>query len=327
MPHGQHTQTTKLFWSVEYHWREPAWHLRVQTNLYSSLDLVLALDEQVEKLLSVDDCFTEVSHETDESCIPFVGDFCECRGARGHQDLPNTVFKPFYAIFIDPYKGLCCDLFRIFVLKLPYAILLRKFFLSCPLFRENTNFKATHVEKQVRVVLRVDRDKTVFPLDCGQCSRKPVLDLPENCTAQIHIMLDQAHAAVPWPAFFVVVADDILIVWIWVFCEEALDKISRILFVKLKNYVNLVDIAHVQAYRVAYFSFHVLETHKLIRLIYWTCKLKSPLLSKHTQVKHQSIVLEHKARELEASNKAVRISVTHVLVRYNNVVLCRHVVS
>lgn len=140
-------------------------------------------------------------------------------------------------------------------------------------------------------------------------------------------MLDQTHAAVPWPALFVVVAYDILIVWIWVFSEEALDKVSRILFVKLKNYVNLVDIAHVKAYRVAYFSFHVLETHKLVWLIYWTCKLKSPLLSKHTQVKHQSIVLEHKARELESSNEAIRVGVTHVLVRHNNVVLRRHVVS
>ena len=58
-------------------------------------------------------------------------------------------------------------------------------------------------------------------------------------------MLDQAHAAIPWPALLVVVAYDILIVWVWVFCEESLDKISGILLVKLKNDVNLVNIAHV----------------------------------------------------------------------------------
>ena len=75
------------------------------------------------------------------------------------------------------------------------------------------------------------------------------------------------------------------------------------------------------------FSFHILEAHKLVWLIYWTCQLKRPLFAKHAQVKHQSIVLEHKARKLEASNEAVRVGVTHVLVRHDNVVLCRHVVS
>lgn len=72
MTHGQHAESTQLLGCVEDHWREPGGHLGVETDLDTGLDLVLTLDQQVQQLLSVDDCLSEVRHQTDQRCVPFV---------------------------------------------------------------------------------------------------------------------------------------------------------------------------------------------------------------------------------------------------------------
>lgn len=72
MAHGQHAQTSEFLGRVEHHRGEPARHLGVETDLDTSLDLVLTLDEQVQQFLSVDDCLTEVRHQADQSRIPLV---------------------------------------------------------------------------------------------------------------------------------------------------------------------------------------------------------------------------------------------------------------
>lgn len=72
MSHGQHAETSQLFWSVEDHRREAAGHFRVETDLDTRLNLVLALHQKIQELLRVDDSLTEVRHQTDQSGVPLV---------------------------------------------------------------------------------------------------------------------------------------------------------------------------------------------------------------------------------------------------------------
>lgn len=72
MAHGQHAETTQLFGSVEDNRRETARHFRVETDLDTRLDLVLALHKQVQELLGIDNSLTEVRHQTNQSRVPFV---------------------------------------------------------------------------------------------------------------------------------------------------------------------------------------------------------------------------------------------------------------
>jgi len=78
---------------------------------------------------------------------------------------------------------------------------------------------------------------------------------------------------------------------------------------------------------MAHFSLCVLKTHELVWLLDLTSQLESPLLAKHAQIEHQSIVLEDKAGELEAANETIRVRVTHVFVGHNYIVLSGHVIG
>lgn len=65
----------------------------------------------------------------------------------------------------------------------------------------------THGEEQLWVILGVDRNETVVPLNRSDRARESVLDVPENGATQVDVMLDQAHSTVSWPALFVVVSN------------------------------------------------------------------------------------------------------------------------
>ena len=70
--HGQHAEASELLGCVEHDRREATRHLGVETDLDTRLDLVLALDEQIEQLLGVDDCLAEVRHQANQSRVPLV---------------------------------------------------------------------------------------------------------------------------------------------------------------------------------------------------------------------------------------------------------------
>lgn len=70
--HGQHAKATQLFGSVKDYRREATGHFGVKADLDTRLDLVLTLDQEIQELLGIDNCFTEVRHEADQSCVPFV---------------------------------------------------------------------------------------------------------------------------------------------------------------------------------------------------------------------------------------------------------------
>lgn len=76
--HTQHAQAAQFFWRIKYDRRESRWHFGIQTNLDTRLDFIFAFHQQVEQLLSVDDGFSEICHQADQCCIPFVNDFGEC---------------------------------------------------------------------------------------------------------------------------------------------------------------------------------------------------------------------------------------------------------
>lgn len=82
--HREHAEAAKFFRSVEDHRWESAGHLRVEAHLDASLDFVLAFDQQVQHLLSVDCCFAEVGHQADQSGVPFVRNLSESCATTGH---------------------------------------------------------------------------------------------------------------------------------------------------------------------------------------------------------------------------------------------------
>ena len=82
--HRQHAEPAQLLRRVEDDRREAGRHLRVEADLDARLDLVLALDEQVEQLLRVDDRLAEVRHQADQRRVPLVDDL-RARGVGGDE--------------------------------------------------------------------------------------------------------------------------------------------------------------------------------------------------------------------------------------------------
>lgn len=72
--HAQHAQPTQLFGCVKHDGRESRGHLGVEADLDSGLYLVLTLDQQVQQLLCVHHCLSEVGHQPDQRSVPLVHD-------------------------------------------------------------------------------------------------------------------------------------------------------------------------------------------------------------------------------------------------------------
>ena len=72
MAHGQHAKATQLFRCIENHRWEAARHFGVQTNLDTCLDFVFTLHKQVEELLCIHHSLPKVSHQANQSSVPFV---------------------------------------------------------------------------------------------------------------------------------------------------------------------------------------------------------------------------------------------------------------
>ena len=106
---------------------------------------------------------------------------------------------------------------------------------------KNTNFEAAHREEKLRVVLRVNRDESIIPLDGSERSRKTVLDVPEDCTTEIDVVFDETHSTISRPTLLVVVTDQVLVVRIGVCREVTLDEISRFFGSESEHDVNSVE--------------------------------------------------------------------------------------
>ena len=104
------------------------------------------------------------------------------------------------------------------ILQVPYTIPMSEFFKGCAALGQNAAFKATHVEQEIWIVFAVHRHKAFIPAERCDRSRQAVLNVPEHGPAKINIMLHEPHTSIPRPAFPVVVAYNVLIIWIRVLC-------------------------------------------------------------------------------------------------------------
>lgn len=129
---------------------------------------------------------------------------------------------------------------------------------------KNAYFEAVHVEEEVGVVLAVDGDEAALPLDGGQGARQPILDLPKGSPAEVDVVLHESHAAVPRPAFLVVVANDVLIVRIRILRQVTLDEVTGLSLTEAEDDLQSVDVSAVQPNRMARLALNILETHELI---------------------------------------------------------------
>lgn len=121
------------------------------------------------------------------------------------------------------------------ILQIPDSISVCKLLKRRTTLGQNTTFKSTHVEKKIWIIFAVDRHKTFIPSECGDRSWQTVLDVPEHSTPKINIMFHKSHASISGPAFSVIVAHNVLIVRIRVFCKVSLNKITSFISWKSKD--------------------------------------------------------------------------------------------
>jgi len=109
-------------------------------------------------------------------------------------------------LVVDPEEALGGALLGHLVLQVPDAVLVHELLVDGAALGQEAALEAGHVEEEVGVVFGVDGGEGVLPLDGGDGARQAVLDVPEDGTAQVHVVLHEAHAGVARPAFLVVVA-------------------------------------------------------------------------------------------------------------------------
>lgn len=108
-------------------------------------------------------------------------------------------------------------------------------------------------------------------MDCSDATRQSVFDFPKDCPSKIDIMLHEPHPTVFGPAFFVIVTNDILIVWIGILSKESLNQFSRFISHKSKDDVNMVNVSHVHSDWMPGLNFDGLEKHEFVFIFRRTC--------------------------------------------------------
>mmetsp|Transcript_10204 Transcript_10204/g.41240 ORF Transcript_10204/g.41240 Transcript_10204/m.41240 type:complete len:678 (+) Transcript_10204:3871-5904(+) len=326
MAHREHAEAANLLGCVEDDWGESAGHLGVEANLDAGLNFVLALDQQVKQLLRVHCRLPVVGHQPDERRVPLVHNLGECRRARRHQHLPHPVLKLLQRLIVNPQKRLSGSLLGLLVLQVPDPILLREVLGRHPRLGHDANLETAHVEQQVRVIPRIHRHKAIVPLERGDGPGQAVLYVPENRAAEVDVVLHESHARVPRPALLVVVSDHVLVVGIGVLGEVPLDEVLRLFRREPEEHVDLVDVPAVQADGVPGLRADVAVGDELVGHLRGTGNLARAGQTENQQIQHESVVLGHKRRKLQAADEAVGVGVGHVLVRDDHVVLRRDVI-
>ena len=181
------------------------------------MDLVFTFDQQIKHLLGVNCGFAEISHQSNQSSVPFICNLSESSTSACHEYLSHSVLKLLEPLFIHFNECLRSDFLGILILKSPSAVLLREFLLNGSDLGKNAHFKPIHIEQQIRVVLGVHSDKAALPFDGGERTRKAILDFPKHGSSQVDIMLHETHAAISRPALLVVIANDVLVVRVRIF--------------------------------------------------------------------------------------------------------------
>ena len=115
---------------------------------------------------------------------------------------------------------------------------------------QDAALEAAHVEENVWVVLAVDGDKRPLPLDGGDGARETILYVPEDSPAQVDIMFHEPHASISRPTLLVIVADNVLVVWVWVLRQVSLDQVTSLLGCKPEEDMYPFNVTGVETYRM-----------------------------------------------------------------------------
>ena len=177
------------------------------------------------------------------------------------------------------------------------------------------------------IVLGVYADERVFPFDGGKGPRQTLLDVPEDGPPQIDVVLDQPHAAISWPATFVVVADDIIVSRVGVGTEVPLYEVSRFVGGEAEQNVQFIDVAGVETDRMADFGGRITVLEEIVGHLGRTSHLAGTLETEDEEIHNEAVVLENKRGELQSTDEAVGVRVGHVFIGQDRVVLGCNVVG
>jgi len=73
------------------------------------------------------------------------------------------------------------------------------------------------------------------------------LDIPEDRSSEVDIVLDETHATIPRPTALIVVSDDIAIHLVGVSAQVALDEVPCLISREAEENVQAINITGVQA--------------------------------------------------------------------------------
>jgi len=190
------------------------------TSRSSISDVCCRVSRALTRLPTHDDGLAVVGHQADERRVPLVDDLGEGRRARGHEDLPDAVparrqshivqqrrdgLEVLDALVGHAEEGLGGTLLGLLVDEVPDAVAEGEALGGADL-GQDADLKVRHRVEQLRVVLGVDADHRVVPLDRRERARQPVLEVPVHGPAEVDVVLDEAHPAVARPALLVVCA-------------------------------------------------------------------------------------------------------------------------
>ena len=170
-----------------------------------------------------------------------------------------------------------------------------KFFMSSSALGQNPALKSAHAEQKIGVVLAINRDKSSVPLDGGHGSWQSILDVPKDSSSKIDVMFHQSHSSISWPAFFVVVSDNVFIVGIRMFGQVPLDQITCFFGSKSEKHVNTIHVSGIQSNRMRNFRIYILESQKVIGHLRRACHVCGSVHAQDQKVHNQSVVLNDKA--------------------------------
>lgn len=139
-------------------------------------------------------------------------------------------------------------------------------------------------------------------------------------------MFHEPHSRVSRPALLVVVSNHIFIVGIRVLSEITLDKISSLLMSESEQNMHLINVPRVQPYGMPGLNFRVPVCDELIWHMGRSSNLTGSCQTKKQEIQHKSIILDHKRSKLKTTYKAIRVRMTHVFVRQDDVVLCGDII-
>lgn len=104
-------------------------------------------------------------------------------------------------------------------------------------------------------------------------------------------MFHQPHPTVFGPTFFVIVADNILVVWVRVLGEITLDELSCLVGGKFEQNIQMIHIPEINSNRMFSLKLNTLKQHKLILIKSRPSNLIRPIQPNNQQINNQPIEL------------------------------------